>query len=116
MAMKIQIVKRSKEIAAELEEHTLERIQNTFGRFTHWVHGVMVRLADTNGPRGGADDKLVSIELTVGAATPLRFEGRSDTHEHALALALARAKRKLLASPSFGSRRPTRGRERPALA
>lgn len=105
--MKVRIVRRDSEIQDELEEHATQRTQRTFGRFSHWVRGVLVKLADLNGPRGGRDDKSVAIELALATAGPLRFEARADTYERAIELALGRAKRSLLASPHLGGRRPS---------
>lgn len=104
--MKIRIVSRDSEVKNELEQHATGRTRQTFARFTHWVRGVRVRLADLNGPRRGRDDKSVAIELGLASGGPLRFEARADTYERAIELVLDRAKRSLLDSPHLGGRRP----------
>lgn len=105
--MQIKLVIRDTEVTSQMRAHARQRAVNTFARFGHWFHEVVVRLTDINGPRGGVD-KSVAIELATESGRPMRFETCAETYDQALARVLKRAKRKILASPQLGSRRPTR--------
>ena len=54
--------------AAELREVAIERVRFAMRRLTWLVPRAKVQLADTNGPRGGAD-KLCQIELKTATGT-----------------------------------------------
>ena len=58
---------------AGLEEQVRRRIGPALRKFRDRIQWVRVRLADVNGPKGGAD-KACTVQL--------RFKGRSDVIQH----------------------------------
>jgi ribosome-associated translation inhibitor RaiA len=53
--MKLSIRTRHLTLTPETHEEIRSRIYHAFGRISPWVRAVDVTLADTNGPKGGAD-------------------------------------------------------------
>ena len=63
--MKLEIRWKGTERSEALAEHVRRRLPFALGRFAGHVRRVVVRLEDTNGPKGGID-KRCSVQ-TIGA-------------------------------------------------
>ena len=90
------------ELRALIERH----LRFAFGRLAPAIRDVTVKLADTNGPRGGADKLcLVSVRLVAGgpgivvtdvdASLPTAVARAADRSSRAVTRALARQRRGL---------------------
>lgn len=55
--MRLDIRGRHFGITAALQTHVTRRIRFALGRFDHSIRCITVRVADVNGPRGGADKR-----------------------------------------------------------
>ncbi len=62
-------------LSTAVTEHVERRIDSSLKRFARRVRGVSVRVADVNGPRGGAD-KRVEVEVDLEGSGPVRVEQR----------------------------------------
>ncbi|MFM9969751.1 MAG: HPF/RaiA family ribosome-associated protein [Burkholderiales bacterium] len=62
--MQIGIQARGFKLTDGLRDHCARRLRFALGSATGKVHGVMIRLADQNGPRGGID-KRCTIRATL---------------------------------------------------
>jgi putative sigma-54 modulation protein len=90
--MKLHVKGHGIDLTAELREYIGRRIHFAFGRFAGNVKSLSVRLADVNGPGGGAN-KRCDIHLDTGLRHPMVVrEQQSDIHA-AVALAVERAQR-----------------------
>jgi ribosome-associated translation inhibitor RaiA len=56
-----------------LEDYVRRRVRFVVGRFGPKLEHVTVRIADVNGPKGGAD-KLCRVEARLGGRSPLVAE------------------------------------------
>jgi len=59
--MRIEITSANIPCGSVIEEHIVRRAHFALGRFVAQIHGVTVRLADENGPRGGEDKRCRTI-------------------------------------------------------
>ncbi len=66
--MRLDIRGRHFRITAALQAHVTRRIRFALGRFDHGIRGIIVRIADVNGPRGGVD-KRCHLHLDVAGRT-----------------------------------------------
>ena len=85
-----------------LRQHVVRRLHANLSHWAGRLARVVVRLADTNGPRGGLD-KVCSIQLDVLRQEPLVVTAVSSDYFSAVDLAVRRAGR--AASQTF-DRRP----------
>lgn len=60
--MKIEVRFRGLDASDSLREHAMRQVQSHLSRFGQDLAGVVVRIADTNGPKGGIDKKC---QITV---------------------------------------------------
>lgn len=71
--MRIEIQGRGFQLTAPLLEHTERRLRFALTRTSGRIKRVLVRLGDTNGPRGGAD-KFCKIEVVLEDAPAVLIE------------------------------------------
>ena len=64
--MYVHVRARRLPLTNALEEYVERRIRFALGRFTLRISGVIIRLSDTNGPRGGSD-KRCSVNIVLRA-------------------------------------------------
>ncbi|HEY3353070.1 MAG TPA: HPF/RaiA family ribosome-associated protein [Polyangia bacterium] len=90
MAMQIEV--RGGEGGWELQEQVERRLRFALGRFGHWIRGVIVRLVDLNGPKGGVD-KRCRVEVRGGSRRAIVVESTDASVLAAVDDAAARAAR-----------------------
>lgn len=73
--MQIEIQAVSFKLTEGLRNHAERRLRFAFGSTSSKVRGVVMRLADENGPRGGVD-KRCSIRAIVSGIAPVVVEQR----------------------------------------
>ena len=98
-----------------MREHVQHRLHLVFGRFANRIDGVVVRLTDVNGPRGGVD---VHCHMRAwGRDTEgLRTTALAVTPEKAINEATVRLRRVIRrAIERVEERRRTRGPRSPSL-
>ncbi len=71
--MRFNIQSRGFPLTAPLIEHTERRLQFALSRATDRIKRVVVRLGDSNGPRGG-DDKFCRVQVVLAHAPPVLIE------------------------------------------
>ena len=71
--MRIDIQARGFSLTAPLLDHTQQRLRFALTRSGDRIRRVVVRLGDTNGPRGGAD-KFCKIRVVLDRALPVLIE------------------------------------------
>ena len=71
--MRIDIQARGFSLTAPLLDHTQQRLRFALTRSGDQIRRVVVRLGDTNGPRGGAD-KFCKIRVVLEHALPVLIE------------------------------------------
>jgi putative sigma-54 modulation protein len=95
--------------AQALREWVESRVRFVSQRLSHGVSRAVVRLKDTNGPRGGVD-KQCQIQLNTAKGGVLVVVSRSDDWRTAMDKALARAihalSRRLNATKTSSARKP----------
>lgn len=90
--MKIDLRFRGLEPSDSFREHVHRRVHSQMSRFGGAVRAVIVRIADVNGPKGGAD-KRCQVTLRGSRLRPLTIEDLSTDVYSALDTALERAAR-----------------------
>ena len=71
--MRIDIQGRGFSLTAPLLDHTQQRLRFALTRSGDRIKRVVVRLGDTNGPRGG-EDKFCKIQVVLEHAPPVLIE------------------------------------------
>ena len=71
--MRIDIQARGFSLTAPLLDHTQQRLRFALTRSGDGIKRVVVRLGDTNGPRGG-EDKFCKIQVVLEHAPPILIE------------------------------------------
>ena len=71
--MRIDIQGRGFSLTAPLLDHTQQRLRFALTRSRDRIKRVVVRLGDTNGPRGG-EDKFCKIQVVLEHAPPVLIE------------------------------------------
>jgi ribosome-associated translation inhibitor RaiA len=71
--MRIDIQARGFSLTAPLLDHTQQRLRFALIRSGDRIRRVVVRLGDTNGPRGG-EDKFCKIQVVLDHAPPVLIE------------------------------------------
>ena len=71
--MRIDIQARGFPLTAPLLDHTERRLRFALTRTSDQIKRVVVRLGDTNGPRGG-EDKFCKIQVVLEHAPPVLIE------------------------------------------
>ena len=71
--MRIDIQGRGFSLTAPLLDHTQRRLRFALTRTRDRIKRVVVRLGDTNGPRGG-EDKFCKIQVVLEHAPPVLIE------------------------------------------
>ena len=71
--MRIDIQGRGFSLTAPLLDHTQQRLRLALTRSGDRIRRVVVRLGDTNGPRGG-EDKFCKIQVVLDGAPPVLIE------------------------------------------
>lgn len=71
--MRIDIQARGFSLTAPLLDHTQRRLRFALTRTRDRIKRVVVRLGDTNGPRGG-EDKFCKIQVVLEHAPPVLIE------------------------------------------
>ena len=77
-----------------LQRHAVHRLQSVLARWAGRMGKIVVRILDTNGPRGGVD-KACSILLRAPRRTPVMVSAISGDYYAAVDLAAHRAERAL---------------------
>lgn len=90
--MKIEVRCRGMMTSQALREHVERRIHFGLSRFAGAVDTVLVRLSDTNGPRGGVD-KRCQVAVRGPALPAITIEHLSDDAYAAVDQAVERAAR-----------------------
>lgn len=67
--MEIEVRGRHMRLTEALRQYVEKRLRFALGRFDNGVRRALVRLEDTNGPKGGVD-KRCSLELYVDGQKP----------------------------------------------
>ena len=92
--MKIQIRLHGLDHSKAFSEYATRRIEYMLGRLGRQVTRVMLRVVDTNGPRGGQDKRCRLLISGPGLGTVILTELRGDVYS-ATEMALHRARRAL---------------------
>jgi putative sigma-54 modulation protein len=92
--MKIDIRGLGFTLTEALREHADRRLRFALARRAETLEGVLVRLSDENGPRGGVD-KACRVELRVKGQPPLVVEAKDADLYAAVDRAAGRAARAL---------------------
>ena len=71
--MRIDIQGRGFSLTAPLLDHTQQRLRFALTRSRDRIKRVVVRLGDTNGPRGG-EDKFCKIQVVLEHSPPVLIE------------------------------------------
>ncbi len=71
--MRVDIQGRGFSLTAPLLDHTQQRLRFALTRSGDRIKRVVVRLGDTNGPRGG-EDKFCKIQVVLEQAPPVLIE------------------------------------------
>ena len=71
--MRIDIQARGFSLTAPLLDHTQQRLRFALTRSGNRIRRVVVRLGDTNGPRGG-EDRFCKIQVVLDHAPPVLIE------------------------------------------
>ena len=71
--MRIDIQSHGFPLTAALLDHTNGRLRLTLARTRDQIKRVVVRLGDSNGPRGG-EDKFCKIQVVLDGAPPVLIE------------------------------------------
>lgn len=71
--MQIDIQARGFKLTEAIRQHTERRLRFAMGSMQCGSNGILVRLSDENGPRGGMD-KLCLIQVTFPGASPVVIE------------------------------------------
>jgi putative sigma-54 modulation protein len=67
-------------LTSSLRDHVERQLHHALGRLAHKVRSVVVRLSDTNGPRGGVDKRcLVHVSLPAMPAVVIE-ESEADMY------------------------------------
>jgi ribosome-associated translation inhibitor RaiA len=90
--MKVDIRFRGLQSSEALREHTLLQVQRHLRRFHDELSGVLVRIADVNGPKGGVD-KVCQVTVHGRRLGTARLEDSSGDAYSAVDLAIARIAR-----------------------
>lgn len=80
---------------AEANARLEEKVRSKLKRFESRLSDVEVHITDTNGSKGGAGDKRVSLEARVNGHTPVAVHADADRVETAVGLAAEKAVRAL---------------------
>lgn len=109
--MKIDIRFRGLDSSDLLREYVQRRVHSSLGRFAGLVDGVMVRIADVNGPRGGVD-KRCQVGLSGAGLGTVNVETRHASAYRGVAVTLDRAARAVRRALGRRARfpRPTQSR------
>ena len=92
--MKIQIRLHGLDHSKAFSEYATRRIEHVLGRLGRKVNRIMLRVVDTNGPRGGEDKRCRLLISGPGLGTVILTEVRGDVYS-ATEMALYRARRAL---------------------
>ncbi len=90
--MRIHLATHGFQAGQALLDHTLRRVSAALSHFADQVVRVVVRVEDTNGPRGGLD-KCCSITLQVPHLSPVVVAAVSPDYYDAVDRAARRAGR-----------------------
>lgn len=93
--MRIQIQSLAFPLTAALLDHTERRLGFALARITDRIRRVLVRLGDTNGPRGG-HDKFCRIQVFLEDAPPVLIEDSDGDLYAAIDRAAERAGRNVV--------------------
>jgi putative sigma-54 modulation protein len=92
MNMKIEVRFRAIQASDALREHVARRVHFQLSRFNGEVSSVVIRIADINGPKGGAD-KRCHVTVRGPSISPVMIEDLSADAHSAIDMALERAAR-----------------------
>ncbi len=106
--MTVQIHSSGFRLEAPLRESIRRRLDFAFRRIRPSVDHIHVRLLDHNGPRGGALDKEVLLEVGLRGAPPVIVAQRDESWRGALSQASERAWRAALRQIDRRKGRPMR--------
>jgi putative sigma-54 modulation protein len=67
----VRVRMRWLDFSPALHHYTTRRIEIALRRVAAKIRGVTVQIADTNGPRGGPDDKICEVEVLLRPAGSL---------------------------------------------
>ena len=90
--MRIDIRFRSLQDSASLRAHIARRVQSQVRRLGKALHGIVIRLSDVNGPKGGVD-KRCQVVLRRPGLRPITVEEQSVDAYAAVDIAFERAAR-----------------------
>ncbi len=102
--MTVDITAREIPVTPAIAAHVSRRVGFALGRFAPRLGRVAVRLADVNGPRGGAD-KRCRIMVTLGRGGPVVVEEQDADLYAAVDAATGRAGRAVARSLARASAR-----------
>ena len=88
--MKANIVVQGVESDASLRARIIRRLDFALKHCQGMLRGVVIRLADANGPRGGVD-KVCSVQLSLPGQRPVIVTEKHAVLEHAIDRAIHRA-------------------------
>jgi len=92
--MQVQVnINKSVEHGIGLEEHVQEVVASAVGRFGEQITRVEVHIGDTNGAKGGADDKRCMMEARVNGLQPVAVTDHGPTLHQAIDGAAGKLKR-----------------------
>lgn len=80
---------------AEANERLSERVREKLGRYDQRLTHVEVHISDTTGPKGGANDKRVSLEARPTGHQPVAVHHDANRIEDAVSGAADKAARAL---------------------
>ena len=75
-----------------LHRHTELRMRSALRPYVAHITHIRVRLVDVNGPRGGPDDKVTRVDVTLHPSGRVRVEGIAGDLRSSVARASARAR------------------------
>lgn len=93
--MKIDIQARDFELTDGLREHVEHRLGFALSQFQDHTRGVVVRLSDINGPKGGGIDKCCHLRVRLNGLSDIVVEETEADFPVAVNRAADRAKRTL---------------------
>jgi len=115
VSMRVQLLGSGVNVTPAIREHVMHRLRLALGRFANRVNGVVVRLTDVNGPRGGVDVhccmRVRGKDVEGLFTTALAVE--PETAINQATVRLRRVIRRAIARPE--ERRRSRGPNRPPL-
>lgn len=92
--MQVQVnIEKNVEHGIGLDEHVQEVVQAAIGRFGEQITRVEVHIGDTNGQKGGPDDKRCMMEARVNGLQPIAVTDHGSTLHQAIGGAADKLKR-----------------------